>query len=1112
MNHTSADIVWILTSSVLIFMMQGGFLCLEAGLTRTKHSINVAIKNLTDFAISVIIYWLVGFALMFGISQNGWFGTTHFMTEIGHGDPWLSVFFLFQVMFCGTSVTIISGAVAERIRFGAYILVCVIVSGLIYPVFGHWAWGGAYQGNPGWLVSRGFVDFAGSSVVHSVGGWASLAVLLVIGPREGRFPEKGPPQKIEGSNLPLAMLGVFLLWIGWIGFNGGSTLAANEHVPGIIANTVLAGSAGLIATLWFGWRFYGYADPNLVINGSLAGLVAITANCHAVSAIDAIMIGSVGGLIMLLGVHLLEFFKIDDAVGAIPVHLFAGIWGTLAVAIFGNPEILNNGLSRMDQFQIQFLGVVVCAVFCFGVPYLILSAVHRFKSLRVTREQEALGLNIVEHRAKTAVLELMDFMKQQAMHRDLSMRAPVEPFTEIGQIAKIYNEVMQTLEDTMRKTEAIVRTSKDGILTLKPYNLVMTSVNESIQLMFGYTDSQMIGQSIRMILGGRSEVETMDDADLLHLLLRHDRLPLEGKRSDGASFPVEISTAEVVSDQEIFYTMIIRDITEREQNQKQLEARASELECINENLVGAKTAMSRVVIELERERKDRERILNSIGEGVCGLDLEGRIVFVNPVVIGLLGYKSGEGLIGQDHHTLMHAQRADAEMYPREECPIWDTIQHGRIRSSAEDVFWRRDGTSFPVEYISTPIREDGKFCGAVVSFRDITKSKNLEEQFRHAQKMEAVGRFAGSLAHDFNNLLSIISGYNERLLDSADPQHRSFKYLEEIRKATDRAASLTGQLLTFSRRKVTNPKIVNCKDILLDNKDMIQSLAGETVKLVFSLDAPVGMVKADPGQIEQVLINLVVNARDALPSGGQIMIRLENKTVHDRDIPLKSKLKGGEYVCLVVSDNGVGMSEEVQKKIFDPFFTTKPKGKGTGLGLATCYGIVEQNGGFIEVLSQLNQGSTFKTYLPLVSVQKTGDAEKKPAKDELGRLKPAWETVLLVEDEAPLRALIANTLRDQGYQLFEAGDGEEALAFTEKHHGSKIHLLLTDIMMPKLDGKALYDRLKSRDPEMKVILMSGYTEDKTVQEVVREGKVAFMQKPFSQAGLTRRIREVLDA
>jgi ammonium transporter len=453
MAKSLVDIFWVLICAGLVFLMQAGFTCLESGLTRSKNSINVAIKNITDFGISTILFWAFGFALMFGTSRASWIGSTGFFLPLDDG-AWPTTFFLFELMFCATAVTIVSGATAERLRFRSYIIISIIISGLIYPVFGHWAWNGSQNGVfSGWLGMLGFVDFAGSTVVHSVGGWVSLAALLVIGPREGRFPPVGIHMKIHGSNLPLSVLGVLLLWIGWFGFNGGSTLALNDQVAGIITNTFLAGAAGSMVTLAIGWMLRKRADVELVIFGAVAGLVAITAPAHAVNAISALTIGGIGGIVMLGVEYLLEHLHIDDAVGAIPVHLGAGIWGTFAVAIFGKPELLNTGLNIWEQLLVQATGIGVCFLWTFGTSYAFFLLINRFFPLRVTPEDEYIGLNVSEHGATTELLDMFMAMDAQARTGDMSLRVPIEPFTEVGQIAQRYNWVMDALEKESAKTE-----------------------------------------------------------------------------------------------------------------------------------------------------------------------------------------------------------------------------------------------------------------------------------------------------------------------------------------------------------------------------------------------------------------------------------------------------------------------------------------------------------------------------------------------------------------------------------------------------------------------------------------------------------------------------------
>lgn len=452
-DKQTIDTLWIVITAALVFLMQAGFACLESGLTRAKNTINVAIKNLTDFGISAVLFWAFGYGLMFGLSHSGIVGFSDFFPAL-NGGQWLTAFFLFELVFCSTSTTIISGAVAERMRFLAYIIVAAVVSGLIYPVYGHWAWGGLDKGIPaGWLARLGFRDFAGSSVVHSLAGWVSLAALFILGPRQGRFLPDGTIRKIHGHDIPVSVLGVFLLWFGWLGFNGGSTLALNDRVAHIITNTILAGASGMVATLFIGWGIVGRPNIEFVLNGSLAGCVAITAPCNFVNPLSALLIGAIGGLAMLATDRILECLRIDDAVGAIPVHLGAGIWGTLAVGLFGDSQLINTGLKPLQQLGIQALGAAACGVWTFGVSFILFKILNRFIRFRVTAEEEFKGLNVSEHGATTELLDFLEILEEQAKTGDISRRILVEPFTEVGQIAKRYNNVMDTLEKSRRELQ-----------------------------------------------------------------------------------------------------------------------------------------------------------------------------------------------------------------------------------------------------------------------------------------------------------------------------------------------------------------------------------------------------------------------------------------------------------------------------------------------------------------------------------------------------------------------------------------------------------------------------------------------------------------------------------
>ncbi|MGL1892756.1 MAG: ammonium transporter [Spirochaetaceae bacterium] len=468
MDSNLLDILWIIVASCLVFIMQAGFAMVETGLTRSKNSINVAIKNLTDLGVSTLIFWLVGFGFMFGKSYLGYIGTNNFI--FSSDTTWKAAFFLFQAMFCSTSATIVSGAIAERVKYGAYIIGTIFLSGIIYPIFGHWVWGGIVPNTgAGWLGALGFIDFAGSTVVHSLGGWVALAFLFVIGPRTGRYKKDGSPVSISGSNIPMVVLGVLILWFGWFGFNGGSTLAMDNTVPGIILKTTLSAAAGMVFTLAAGWSILKKPDVGLVMNGALAGLVAITAPVHAVSEAQAILIGGIGGLVMLFSTFALDKLKIDDAVGAIPVHLVAGIWGTLAVGIFGDLNILGTGLSRESQIISQLIGILTCGGWAFISAFIFLKVLNRFYPLRISITDELDGLNKCEHGASTEIFDLYTVLHEQASTGDITLRAPVEPFTEVGQIASIYNEVMDKLEDnTVEKSDYlnILANVSDGMFLL----------------------------------------------------------------------------------------------------------------------------------------------------------------------------------------------------------------------------------------------------------------------------------------------------------------------------------------------------------------------------------------------------------------------------------------------------------------------------------------------------------------------------------------------------------------------------------------------------------------------------------------------------------------------
>lgn len=582
------DVVWLLVSATLVFLMQAGFLCLESGRIRSKNSINVAAKNISDFILSSAVFNLVGFGLMFGASQYGVFGTSDFLFG-EQADSSSIAFFLFQMMFCGTAATLVSGAVAERMTFSGYLMITVILSACIYPIVGHWAWNGVYSDvSQGWLESLGFIDFAGSTIVHSVGGWVALIAIWMIGPRLRRF-DKGIHLP-QGSNLPLSGLGVLLIWLGWIGFNGGSTLQLSEAVPLILLNTFMSAVWGGIGATALFYTLRRYINVSQLLNGVIAGLVGITAGCHVVSVNGAIFIGFTSGLITVLGSMLMERWKLDDALDVVPAHLFAGIWGTLAVSLFGDLDKIGTGLSRWEQFEVQALGIVSIGLYCVVVASIALYLLQKVMVLRVTQEEEEQGLNIAEHRATTELIDLLNSMHDQEDEADFSNHVPEEPFTEVGQIAKQYNRVLDKVsqeiserdqalfwfkESEMRKS-AILDASMDCIVTIDGDGHII-EYNPASERTFGVLKRQIKGKSfidsfvpIKERQNIRSSLATGFSSSGGWLINRRNHCQLQ--RGDNQIFPVEISITKALNDQGSFqeFTLHIRDVTRHVKLQQRL--------------------------------------------------------------------------------------------------------------------------------------------------------------------------------------------------------------------------------------------------------------------------------------------------------------------------------------------------------------------------------------------------------------------------------------------------------------------------------------------------------------------------------------------------------------
>ena len=495
-------------------------------------------------------------------------------------------------------------------------------------------------------------------------------------------------------------------------------------------------------------------------------------------------------------------------------------------------------------------------------------------------------------------------------------------------------------------------------------------------------------------------------------------------------------------------------------------------------------------------------LLESATQAILCIDRTGRIVLANRRSEEMFGHKR-EDLLGTGIEVLLPDSKHASHVRQRE---AYFNRPHVRPMGMGIDLAGRRrDGTEFPVEvslsYIET---DEGTFAIAFVS--DISQRKMLEEQLMHAQKMEAVGRLAGGVAHDFNNMLTVIAGYNRMILDDLSPLDPLRGYAEEILKAADRAGAITNQLLTFSRRQIAKPRVIQLNMVVAQADKMLRRLIGEDVHLQLSLASNTGNVRADPGHVEQAIVNLVVNARDAMPEGGRLTIETANVHLDETYVRTHMGMTPGEFVMLAVSDTGHGMDAETRRRIFEPFFTTKEKGRGTGLGLATVYGIVKQAGGDIWVYSEPGRGSTFKLYFPRVSEPVTESAEAFGSPAPRGG---ASETLLLVEDEKAVRELTLRMLQQLGYTVITAESGAEALRIANAHAG-EIAMLVTDVVMPEMSGRQLADALILVRPGLKVLFLSGYTENTVVHHGVLEPGVDFLPKPFSREVMGKKIREVL--
>jgi PAS domain S-box-containing protein len=637
---------------------------------------------------------------------------------------------------------------------------------------------------------------------------------------------------------------------------------------------------------------------------------------------------------------------------------------------------------------------------------------------------------------------------------------------------------------------ALLEAIPDAMVVINQEGIVV-QINSQTETLFGYTRAELIGQRIEVLVPERHRHRHHQHRDGFAQQPRTRRmgagLDLYGRRRDGSEFPVEISLSPVTTGDGILVLSAVRDVSDRKRTEEQLR-RAHE--------------------ELDR-RKNRQiwdyqsrlaMIADSTQDAIIGKNLDGIITHWNKGAERIYGYKAEE-VIGKSVSILVPKER------PSEIPMIMEKIREGKRIEYFESVRLAKDGRHLNVSISVSPVwDEEGKVVAAAAIARDITEQRRAEDQLRQAQKMEAVGRLAGGIAHDFNNILGIIVACAELLRGRLGTDSESQQFFDNLTEATERGASLTRQLLSFSRKQPIQPRVLDLNERLKQVGKLIRPLMGDEIQVSVVPCAESVIIKADAGQLDQIVLNLAVNARDAMPKSGKLILETATKEFDQAFAEQHPPIVAGKYVMLAVSDNGCGMDQATVSRIFEPFFTTKEIGKGTGLGLATVYGIVKQSGGHIWVYSEPGHGTTFKIYLPFADHKAGASAEL-----ETEMLPPRRDgtTILLVEDDVTMRALTRKMLEGHGYRVVEAEDGKAALECLAADHDS-IKLTLTDVMMRGMNGPELALRLMKSHPSMKIIYMSGYTGELIADQGGSAAGITLIEKPFTRAVLLKTVHTAL--
>ncbi len=1101
--------------------MQIGFCMLETGLVRSKNSINVAFKNVMDFVVASLTFWAVGYALMYGETIAGWFGSTLFFVE--HQNT-LGAFFIYQMMFCGAAATIVGGAIAERTRFLGYILISVAMAGLLYPLVGHWVWNGAVDGETnGWLGKLGFIDFAGGSVVHGVGGWVALAAVIVIGPRIGRFDNKEKP--IRGSNYPVATVGVLVLWFGWFGFNGGSALGYNADIAKVIINTCLSAAAGGLTLVIMAWLTTRKPDIGASLNGTIAGLVGITAGCHLFSTLDSILVGVLSSIACFAATQTLERFKLDDVISAFPVHGVAGIVGTLLIAMIGDTASFPLGLSRLQQFGVQLTGVATIAAWAFGAGFIFIYLLNRILPLRVSASDEIEGLNISEHNASTDLLDLLVEMHAQKEDGDFNRSVTVDPHTEIGQIADQYNGVLgrvrleiQTREEAYKQLQAaskfqfIFENTHEGIIQFAMDGKI-SKANPAAYRIFGHKSSE------EFIVNSGHWLEGTDIAEFSQLKSIGESLD---KNNDGSMAELEFSRD--TGDKTLHVSLTIRYV----------EATDQQTECYLASLIDISDKKENAQLMIDKE--SAEEASRAKSEFLANMSHEIRTPLNG--VTGMLELLSRTSLDQQQsRYTEIAATSAEALLSVINSILDVSKIEAGKIDLETAE-FSLPDMLSDVAEmFAPQALSKNLELINATrtgLPNRVIGDSERLRQILINLVNNAVKFTEEGTITLD-SSMVKSKSGIAHLRFKVADTgvgipdaaMKTLFQAFTQADTSTTRKFGGTGLGLTISRQLVE----------LMNGRINVASKPGKGT--VFQVDIPLPIGKSDQMGATKALPDSLRGSRILAVDDHKTNLELLTGLLTPEGLnvdtvesakhalfSLQSAIDEGKPYDLVLLDfhmpvmDGSQLTRAIRENTdFD----------STRLIMLTSidHAIANKNGddshldGYIT--KPLRASRLFDTIIDVLQQNSPGlVVAETDKKDELPEIKPVRDdklvTVLLVEDN-PINQLVSQELlAGMGFEVRLANDGQEGLDELSK---GGIDIVLMDNQMPVMDGFEASREWRKREAQgdsggyagrMPIIALTANAVKGDRERCIEAGMDDYVTKPIDSALLEKVIHKWLNA